>query len=107
VLAIARSVDVDADGVHGETVEDSGGDSCVAEVAPPFAKIDIGRDRCRELAVPAVDEVEKGVCGGGLVVALPYLAEADIVDDQELGARPSFESSGIGIVGEAGVQVGE
>jgi hypothetical protein len=35
VLAPARSGDVDADGVHGEAVEDRGGQAGVAEVAAP------------------------------------------------------------------------
>jgi hypothetical protein len=38
VLAIAGPVDVDEDGVHGEPVEDGGGDGVVAEVATHFLK---------------------------------------------------------------------
>ena len=92
MLAVAGAVDVDADGVHGETVEDGGGDGGVAEVASPFAKIDIGGNGGRELAMPAVDEVEEGVRGGGLVVALADLAETDIVDDQQIGTCPGLEA---------------
>jgi hypothetical protein len=55
--------------------------------------------------VPAVDEVEEGVGGGRLVVALLHLAEANIVDDEQLGAGPRLEPSGVGGVGEAGVEV--
>ena len=83
MLAIARSVDVDADGVHGEPIENGSGDGRVAEVAPPLTQIDIGSDRRREFAVPAIDEVEESMGGGGLVVALAYLSQADVVDDQE------------------------
>src|ERR1019366_6894978 len=108
VLAVARSIDVDADGGHGPPIENGGGGGGgVAEVAAPLTQVDIGSDRSRELAVPAIDEVEEGMGGGGLIVALAYLAQADVVDDQEIGARPGLESSRVGAVGESGVQVGE
>lgn len=55
--------------------------------------------------MPAIDEVEEHVSGGGLVVALLDLAETDIVDHEQLGACPGLEPSGVGAVGEAGVQV--
>jgi hypothetical protein len=45
------------------------------------------------------------VRGGGLVIAAAQLAEADIVDDQPFGARPFSEPGGIGLIGEAGIQV--
>ena len=38
MLAVARAIDVDADGVHGEAVEDGGGDDGVAEIAAPVAE---------------------------------------------------------------------
>jgi hypothetical protein len=41
VLPEARAGDVDADGVHGETVEDRGGQGGVAEVAAPLAERDV------------------------------------------------------------------
>ena len=105
VLAVAGAVDVDADGVHRESVEDGHRDGGVAEVAPPVAESDIGGHRGRDTAMPAIDEVEEHVSGGGLVVALLDLAETDIVDHEQLGTRPGLEPSGIGAVGEAGVQV--
>src|ERR1019366_7568526 len=79
VLAVARSIDVDADGVHGQPIENGGGDGGVAEGAAPLTQVDIGSDRNREPAVPAIDEVEEGMGGGGLIVALAYLAQADVV----------------------------
>jgi len=57
--------------------------------------------------VAAVDKVVEGVRGGRLLAALLDLTEADIVDDEELGARPTLETAGVGAVGEAGVQVVE
>src|SRR5271170_1373568 len=53
VLAVAGAVDVDADGMHGEAVEDAGGDGGVTEVAPPFTQVDIGSDGGGKLSVPA------------------------------------------------------
>ena len=63
VLAIARSVDVDANGMHGEPIENGGGDGRIAEVTPPVTQIDIGSNGRREFAVPAIDEVEEGTRG--------------------------------------------
>jgi hypothetical protein len=45
--------------------------------------------------------------GRGLVVALLDLAEADVVDDEQLGARPRLEAPGVGVVGEPCVEVVE
>lgn len=55
----------------------------------------------------AVDQVEKRVGGGRLVVALLHLAEADVVDDEEVGASPALEAAGVRVVGEAGVEIVE
>ena len=41
VLAIAGAVDVEADGGHGEAIEDRGGDGGVTEVLAPRAEFDI------------------------------------------------------------------
>jgi hypothetical protein len=41
VLAVARTIDVDADRVHGESVEDRGGEGGVAEEATPVAERDV------------------------------------------------------------------
>jgi len=44
---------------------------------------------------------------GGLVVSLPDLTEAHVVDDEQVGPGPGLESQGVGIVGQAGVEIGE
>ena len=107
MLAPAGAVDVDADGVHREAVEDGAGEGGVAEVAAPVAERDVGGDRGRDAFVPAIEEVVESVRRGRLVAALLYLAETDVVDDQERGASPALESAGVGAVGEAGVEVVE
>jgi hypothetical protein len=107
VLTVAGTVNVDADGEHREAIEDSHRDGVVAEVVAPFAELDVRGDGGSDLAMPAVDQVEEGVGGGGLVVALFDLSEADVIDDEQLGLRPRLEASGVGSVGEASVQVVE
>lgn len=57
--------------------------------------------------MPAVDEIEEGVGGGGLVLALLHLAEADVVHDQEVRSSPALEAALVGGVGEPGVEVVE
>lgn len=57
--------------------------------------------------MPLVDEVVEGVSGGGLVVALLHLAEADVVDDEQLGGGPLLETTGIGAVAETGIEIVE
>jgi hypothetical protein len=57
--------------------------------------------------VSTIDEVVQGVRGGGLVGTLLDLAEADVVDDEERGARPALEAASIGTIGEAGVEIVE
>lgn len=57
--------------------------------------------------MPSVDQVEEGMGGGGLVLALGYLSEADIVDDEKVGSGPGLEPPRVRVVGEAGVKVGE
>ena len=61
VLSVAGPVDVDANGVHRETVEDRGGEGGIAEKASPVAESDVGGDRGGDLAVTAVDEVVEGL----------------------------------------------
>jgi hypothetical protein len=107
VLPVAGPVDVDAQGVHRQPIEDGHGDGGVAEVAPPVAQGDVGRHGGGDAAVPSVDQVEERMGGRGLVVALLDLAEADVVDDEQLGARPRLEAPGVGVVGEPCVEVVE
>ncbi len=107
VLAVARAVDVDADCVHREAVENRRGKRGVAEVAPPFAERDVRGDCRGNPAVASIDEVVEGVCGRRLVTALSDLAEADVIDDEEIGTRPALEAARVRSVGEPGVQVVE
>jgi len=105
VLAVARAVDIDADRVHGEAVEDRGGEGSVAEEAAPVAERDVRGDGGGDAGVPPIDEVVEGMSGGWLIAALLDLAEADVVNDQELGAGPSLEAAGIGAIGEASMEI--
>ncbi len=54
-----------------------------------------------------IDEVVQRVCRGRLLGAPLDLAETDIVDDQEIGPGPALESTGVGAIGEAGVEIVE
>lgn len=105
MLAVARTVDVDADRVHGEAVEDRGGEGSVAEKAAPVAERDVRGDSGGHARVPPIDEVVEGVSSGRFIAALLDLAEADVVNDQEIGASPGLEAAGIGTIGEAGVEI--
>jgi len=107
MLSVAGPVDVDANGVHGEAVEDGGGERGVAQEAPPVAERDIRSDRRGDLAMPTIDEVVEGVRGGRLVAALLDLPETDVIDDEERGSGPGLESARVRAVGEAGVEIVE
>jgi len=107
VLAVARAIDVDPERVHGEPVEDGGGERGVAEVLAPVAELDVGRHRGRGATVPAIDQVVEGVGGGRLVAVFLDLAKAYVVNDQERRARPALEATSVGAIGEAGVKVVE
>ncbi len=48
--------------------------------------------------MPAVDEIEEGMSGGGLVVPLPHLPRPTSSSEQ-VGLRPGLEAQGVGIVG--------
>lgn len=105
VLAVARAVDVDADRVHGEAVEDRGGEGSIAEEAAPVAERDVRGDGGGDACVSPVDEVVEGVRRGRFIAALLDLAKANVVDDQEIGAGPGLETAGVGAIGEAGVEI--
>jgi hypothetical protein len=107
VLAIARTVDVDADGEHRKAIEDGHRDGGVAEVPAPVAEGDVGGYGSGRVSVPAVDQVEEGVRGGGLVLALLDLPETDVVDDEQIGSCPGLEAARVGAVSEASVEVVE
>jgi hypothetical protein len=57
--------------------------------------------------MPTVDQIVERVRGGRLVGAALDLAEADVVDEQQVGACPSLEASRIGAISETGVEVVE
>ena len=105
VLAVAGAVDVDSAGVHGEAVEDGGGDGGIAKVLAPGAQLDIGGNGGGGLEVTAVQEIEEHVSGGGLVAGAFDLAEADVVNDEELSTRPAAEAVRVAAVGETCVEV--
>lgn len=107
VLAVAGAVDVEADGGHGEAIEDRGGDGGVAEVLAPRAQLDVGGDRGRPELVSAIDQVPEHVGGGRGVAVGGHLTEADVIEDDELVSGPAAQAGLVGAVGEAGVEVGE
>jgi hypothetical protein len=55
--------------------------------------------------VAAVEEVEKRMGRRGLVVPLSDLTEADVVDDEKIGASPAAQTSLVGAIGEASIEV--
>jgi len=106
-LAIAWSINVDPDGLHGEPVENGGSDGCVAEIPAPLAELDVRGYGSAAVAVTLVDEVVESVGSGGLVGTLSDLSDPDIVNDEQFWFGPSLETLWIGLVGEASVQVVE
>src|SRR5258705_1068941 len=54
-----------------------------------------------------IDEVVQGVRGRRLLGAPLDLAKAYVVNDQERRPRPALEATGVGAIGEAGVEVVE
>src|SRR3977135_1485003 len=55
--------------------------------------------------MPTIDDVIEGGSRGRLIAALLDLPEADVVNDQEVRARPGLEATGVGAIGEAGVEI--
>lgn len=107
VLAVARALDVQPNGVHDEPVENRGGDGGIAEVVAPFAEGDIGGNGGCAAGVPLVDEIEEGVRRGGLAVVFFDVANTDVVDDKQRRTDPAAQALGVGGVGESGVQIVE
>lgn len=105
MLAVAWAVDVDADGVGGEAVEDGGGERGVAEVLAPGGELQVGGDGRRSVHVAAVEQGKEHMGRGRLVAAALELAEADVIDNQELGTAPGAHAPLIGAVGEARIEV--
>ena len=69
-----RAVDVDADRVHGESVEDRGGEGGIAEEAAPVADPDVRGDGGGDTTVPSIHEVVESMNGGRLIATLLDLA---------------------------------
>ena len=88
MLSVARAVDVEADGMHRETIKDSSGKRRITEVLAPVAQGDVGGDGGGSVAMPAVDEIVEGVSSGRFVAAFFDLAEANVIDDEERRSSP-------------------
>jgi hypothetical protein len=106
-LAVARTIDVDADGVHCDAVEDSGGERSVAEVSAPVTERDVGGDGGREFLVSTIDQVVESVRSGRFVRALLHLAQSDIINDEQLRPGPALDAPRVGAIGQACVEVVE
>ena len=76
--AIARSLDLDDDGVVEQPVEQRGGDDGIAEDLAPFGEAAVGGEDHGALLVAGVDELEEQVAAAGNDRQV-----ADLVDDQE------------------------
>src|ERR1017187_5240497 len=105
MLSEAGPVDVDPNGMHGEAVEDGGGERGVAQEAAPVAERDIRSDGRGDLAMATVDEVVEGVSGGRLVAAFLGWPETAVKDEELCGARTGLEPARVRAVGEARVEV--
>ena len=79
--AVARSLDLDDDGMMEQTVEQRGGDDWTAEDVTPFGEAAVrGEDHCA-LLVTGIDQLEEQVAATGCDWQV-----ADLVDDQQRGA---------------------
>jgi hypothetical protein len=76
--AVARSLDLDDDGMMEQTVEQRGGDDWTAEDVTPFGKAAVrGEDHCA-LLVAGIDQLEEQVATTGRDWQV-----ADLIDDQQ------------------------
>ena len=75
---IARSLDLEDDGVMQEAVEQRGGDNRIAEDFSPFRKAAVGGEDHRAFLVASVDELEEQVAA-----AQDHRQVADLVDDEQ------------------------
>ena len=79
--AIARSFDLDDDGVMEKAVEQGGGNNRVAKDLTPFGEAAVGGEDHRPFLVTSIDELEEEIAA-----ALDDRQIADLVDDQESGS---------------------
>jgi len=91
VLAVAGAVDVEADGGHGEAVEDGGGDGGVTEVLSPGAELEVGGDGGGAELVPAINQIPEHMGRGRGVAMGGDLAEADEFAGYGFSARDAGE----------------
>lgn len=99
VLAVARAVDVEADGGHGEPVEDGGGDGGVAEVLAPLAPHELAEQAEAPAAHAAVVEQGAGVLIAGGDADSDVSAELDrrgragdlVIADRRVDAEPEHD----------------
>ena len=62
---IARSLDLDDDGVVQQAIEQSGGDDGIAEDLTPFGKAAVGGEDHGAPLIAGVDELEEQVAAAG------------------------------------------
>jgi hypothetical protein len=89
----------DDDGVVEEPVEEADGGGVFGEEPAPFFEGPVGSDAEGASFVGGGDEAEEEL--GGVVVEG---READLVDEDEVGAQDGLDDSADGVVGEAAVE---
>src|SRR5262244_3421822 len=82
--AVACALDVDADSVVKEAVEQRGGDDGMAEEVTPFGEAAIWRQDHRAALVAGIDQLEEQITAAGHDWQVAYF-----VDDKQL--RPAQE----------------
>ena len=105
--SIARSLDLDDDGVMEKPIEQCGGDDRIAEDVAPFGEAAVGGEDHRPLLVSGVDQLEEQVAAAG-----DDRQVADLVDDEQRGAgrsqRMRFAQPSLALgLGQRGDDVGE
>ena len=76
--AVARTLDLDDDGVMKEAIEECGGDDGIAEDLAPFGEAAVGGENHSAALVARVDELEEEVGTAGTKGQVP-----DLVDDEK------------------------
>ena len=85
--AIARSLDLEHDGMVQKPIEQRGGDHGIAEDLAPFGKAAIGGEDHGAFFVASIDELEEEIAA-----ARYYRQIADLVDDQQREAAEEADS---------------
>ena len=84
---IARSFDLDDDGVVEQAVEQSRGDDRIAEHLAPFGKAPVRGEDHRAFLVAGVDQLEEQIAAAGHDRQV-----ADLVDDKQRGAAEEADA---------------